>query len=261
MSRPRRHLVSFRSSVLLALTLGVLPLAAAGCSTASSQADEAPAPTPVIAVQTVTVVSEPITRTVRVTGSLIADEQAEVSAEVNGRIVSTPVELGTRVAAGAALVVISREQASAQMAEAQANAAQSAAALGIVNGAGFDPEKVPDVANAKAQWQLAESEHKRMQSLLDQKVVSQAEYDQLQHQGRGRPPAVRGVEERRAAALPGTRRRKRSHLAGAEGAERHHRPRPLRRHRRRASRQRGRLRDDGHAGRDGRPVEPAAPGA
>ncbi len=178
MSRPRRRLPSVGSSALLAFAVGVLPLAAAGCSTASSQANEAPAPAPAIAVQTVTVVSEPITRTVRVTGSLIADEQAEVSAEVNGRIVSTPVELGTRVAAGAPLVVISREQASAQMAEAQANAAQSAAALGIVNGAGFDPEKVPDVANAKAEWELAEADHARMRSLLDQKVVSQAEYDQ-----------------------------------------------------------------------------------
>jgi len=162
----------------VALLLGIAALGAAACGSTASKAAE-PAQQPVVVpVKTATVASAPITRTVRVTGSLNADEQAEVSAEVNGRVTATPVELGTRVAAGAPLVVISQEQASAQMAEAQANAAQSAAALGIVNGSGFDVEKVPDVANAKAEWQLAEADYARIRSLLDQKVVSQAEYDQ-----------------------------------------------------------------------------------
>jgi multidrug efflux pump subunit AcrA (membrane-fusion protein) len=173
---PRVRSMSPTSSMPALLV--VAALAAAGCSSASGKVADAAPSAVVIPVQTATVVSEPTTRTVRMTGSLLADEQAEVSAEVNGRVVGTPVELGMRVAAGAPLVVISREQASAAMAEAQANAAQSAAALGIVNGSGFDPERVPDVANAKAEWQLADADHARIKSLLDQKVVSQSEYDQ-----------------------------------------------------------------------------------
>jgi RND family efflux transporter MFP subunit len=39
-------------------------------------------------------------------------------------------------------------------------------------------ERVPDVANARAELSLAESEFNRIKSLLEQRVVSQSEYDQ-----------------------------------------------------------------------------------
>ena len=53
--------------------------------------------------------SRPIDRYLRVTGSLVADEQAEVSAETAGRVIAMPVERGTRVAQGAVLVRISAD--------------------------------------------------------------------------------------------------------------------------------------------------------
>ena len=65
------------------------------------------------------------------TGSLVADEQAEVSAEAPGRVVATPVERGTRVAQGAVLARISATETSAQLLEAEANAAQIEARLGL----------------------------------------------------------------------------------------------------------------------------------
>ncbi len=49
-----------------------------------------------------------------------------------GRIVSTPVERGTRVSAGAALVQIADAEVRAQADEAAANAAQIEARLGLV---------------------------------------------------------------------------------------------------------------------------------
>jgi RND family efflux transporter MFP subunit len=108
----------------------------------------------------------------------MADEQAEVSAEIAGRVAATPVERGTRVAAGATLVQVSSTEAGAQLAEAEANAAQSAAALNLGPGGAFDAERVPEVANARAEVQLAESEYGRIKSLLDERVVSRSEYDQ-----------------------------------------------------------------------------------
>jgi RND family efflux transporter MFP subunit len=208
MSRPRPFFVA-QTLLLAALTAGAA-LSASACSSASGKAADTAAPPVVVPVQTARVVSEAVTRAVRVTGSLLADEQAEVSAEVNGRVVSTPVELGTRVAAGAPLVIISREQASAQMAEAQANAAQSAAALGIVSGSTFDPERVPDVANAKAEWWLADADYTRIKSLLDQKVVSQAEYDQRRTRveaARQQYEASRNAAQQRFQALAGANAR------------------------------------------------------
>jgi RND family efflux transporter MFP subunit len=124
----------------------------------------------------------PIDRYLRVTGSLIADEQAEVSAETAGRIVEIPVERGTRVQQGTLLARISPAETSAQLQEAEANAAQIEARLGFDGGRPFDATQVPEVMNARASLDLAQSEFERIRSLLDQNVVSQSEFDQRRTQ-------------------------------------------------------------------------------
>jgi RND family efflux transporter MFP subunit len=160
---------------------GLAALLSTGCSTESTSAAEAPAPVPV-AVQVSAVKSEPIDRFLRVTGSLAADEQAEVAAETGGRVIATPVERGTRVAAGAVLIRLSGEEANASLREAEANAAQIEARLGLAPGQPFDPAHVPEVLNAKASLDWAEADFNRIKALLDQKVVSQSEFDQKQTQ-------------------------------------------------------------------------------
>jgi RND family efflux transporter MFP subunit len=131
----------------------------------------------VIDVAAAAAIEQPIVRTLRVTGSFSADEQAQVAAETAGRIVKTPVERGSRVKEGDLLIQISAVQTSAQLEEACANLARTEAGLGIKDGASFDVERVPDVASAKADLTLAEADYGRFKSLLDQRVVSQAEYD------------------------------------------------------------------------------------
>ena len=173
-----------RSYVLSAAALLSLAALATGCAS-NSQASAAESGTPAAeptAVSIVAVDSRPLERQLRVTGSLIADEQAEVSAEVAGRITATPVERGTRVGAGALLVRISGAESGAQLQEAQANAGQIEARLGLAPGQPFDPRRVPEVMNAQASLDLAEAEFGRIRSLLDQKVVSQAEFDQRRTQ-------------------------------------------------------------------------------
>jgi multidrug efflux pump subunit AcrA (membrane-fusion protein) len=145
-----------------------------------------------------------------VTGSLTADEQAEVSAETAGRVVATPVERGTRVTEGTLLVRISASETSAQLEEAEANAAQIEARLGLAPGAPFNPDAVPDVMNAKANLHLAEAEFNRIKSLLDQKVVSQSEYDQRLTQveaARQQHQAARNAAEQSYRSLQAARAR------------------------------------------------------
>ena len=115
-------------------------------------------------------------------GSLMAEEQADVAAETAGRVVSAPVERGTPVTQGAELVRLSPTETDAQLKEAEANAAQLEARLGLTNGAAFDVNAVPEVQNAKAGADLAQAEFARIKSLLDQRVVSQSEYDQRRTQ-------------------------------------------------------------------------------
>jgi RND family efflux transporter MFP subunit len=168
--------------LIAAGALSALASVAAGCSSNTS-ASAAPVATPEPATVTTAVVdSRPLERHLRVTGSLIADEQAEVSAEVSGRVTATPVERGSRVAAGALLVRISGSETAAQLQEAEANAGQIEARLGLSAGQTFDPRRVPEVMNAQASLELAQAEFARIQSLLDQKVVSLSEYQQRQTQ-------------------------------------------------------------------------------
>ena len=77
----------------------ILSLAVAACSTQAKSTTDSPADAPeAISITTAVVESRPLDRFLRVTGSLTADEQAEVSAETSGRVIATPVERGTRVA-------------------------------------------------------------------------------------------------------------------------------------------------------------------
>ncbi len=123
-----------------------------------------------------------VTRLLRVTGSLTADEEAEVAAETGGRVVETPVERGARVGEGAPLLKIAETEARASLQEAEANVEQIEVRLGISGEQEFDVEKVPEVSNARAAKELAEAEYKRAKSLYDDKVVSGSEFDQRRTQ-------------------------------------------------------------------------------
>jgi membrane fusion protein (multidrug efflux system) len=166
---------TFRIPMLTGALFAALFSAACRGEQISAAAPPEPA---AVAIRSAQVESKSIDRFLRVTGSLAADEQADVAAETGGRVIGTPVERGTRVTAGAILIRISAAEADATLREAEANAAQLEARLGLAPGQTFDPVRVPDVLNAKASLDWAEAEFSRIRSLLEQKVVSQAEYEQ-----------------------------------------------------------------------------------
>ncbi|MDH4064226.1 MAG: efflux RND transporter periplasmic adaptor subunit [Acidobacteriota bacterium] len=132
-----------------------------------------------VPVTLATVVEESIQRYIQVSGTLVAQERAEVAAEIAGRVVATPIERGSRVDAGSELIRISSAEVMAQAAEAEANVAQIDARLGTTgNGEDFDVERVPEVANARAAQQLAQTELARARKLRDSQLLSDADFDQ-----------------------------------------------------------------------------------
>ena len=155
---------------------------AAAVSVSACKADATPgqstAETAAVGVTAMTVTEQPITRFIRVSGTLMAQEDAEVAAEVAGRVVATPVERGSLVRANDEMIRIASADADAQAREAQANAAQIEARLALTGGGGFDVERVPEVANAKANNQLAQNDFSRAKRLYDDKLLSQSEFDQ-----------------------------------------------------------------------------------
>jgi membrane fusion protein (multidrug efflux system) len=168
---------------VLAATLIGSALAWAACGTAHGKTkDPEASASAAVSVAPVAAIEQPIPRFIRVTGTLMAEEQADVAAEIAGRVVATPIERGTAVAQGSELIRISPAETEAQMKEAEANAAQIEARLGVTANLSFDVNAVPEVENAKASYALAESEFARIKSLLDERVVSQSEYDQRRTQ-------------------------------------------------------------------------------
>lgn len=159
------------------LVLFVSVLAAAGCSETGAGARGATADAVAVNISTVAAVEQPIKRFIRVTGTLTAQEDAQVAAEVAGRVVATPVERGSHVGTGSELIRIAATEGEAQATEANANAAQIEARLGVTVGQAFDVERVPEVANAKATLQLVKTEFERAQMLHQRQLLSQAEYD------------------------------------------------------------------------------------
>jgi membrane fusion protein, multidrug efflux system len=163
------------------LVLGALASAGA-CARAAGDSGPVSTEAAAVTVTLATAVEQPVTRFIRVSGTLTAQEDADVAAEIAGRIVATPVERGSRVSAGGALVRIAAAEVEAQAREAQANAAQIEARLGIANGAPFQAERVPEVANARASHELAKTDFERVKMLYDQQLLSQSEYDQRRAQ-------------------------------------------------------------------------------
>jgi RND family efflux transporter MFP subunit len=155
----------------------VAALAAGACRASATDAG-ASAEAVAVPVQAMTAAEQPIARFIRVSGTLTAQEDAEVAAEISGRVVATPVERGTLVGANGALIQIAATEVEAQAREAQANAAQIEARLGLDGGTVFNAESVPEVANARASYQLARNEFTRAQSLYDRKLLSQSDFDQ-----------------------------------------------------------------------------------
>jgi RND family efflux transporter MFP subunit len=153
-------------------------LTAAGCGAGATAERDATEEVAAVTVSATAVVETPIARFIEVTGTLTAQESAEVAAEIAGRVVATPVERGSRVGTGVELVRIAAVEVDAQAREAEANAAQIEARLGIAGGKPFEVTRVPEVASANAARALARTDFERARTLHAAKLISQAEFEQ-----------------------------------------------------------------------------------
>jgi RND family efflux transporter MFP subunit len=182
---PLLHKLRLRQTPDLAYVLLLtLTVAAAGCGrNGAANVTAAEAVAAPVRIQTAAAVERPITRFLRASGTLTAQDSAEVAAEIAGPVVATPVERGMPVRAGAHLVRIAATEAEAQALEADANVAQIQARLGQVNGeAALDLDRVPEVASAKATHDLAQADFARTRTLFEQKLLPRSEFELRQAQ-------------------------------------------------------------------------------
>jgi len=147
---------------------------AAGCKKSGDGVTTKPASAPV-KLPLATVTEAPAPEQLTLTGTITADQRAEVTADTQGKVINVMVERGKRLKQGDPVVQLDVQSATLGAREAQAN-----------------------VASARAQRQLAEEECKRAQSLLDKGAITRSEYDRQTTQCTSALQQVSAAEARAA---------------------------------------------------------------
>jgi RND family efflux transporter MFP subunit len=185
----RQHLRTWAALSALALA-GLSASACGGGSKAQSNENAAAEATPeAVEVSTAPAVVRALPRFVEATGSLAADESSDVAPTVGGKVVAVGFDLGSFVQRGQALVRLDAgdarlrvEQAEAALRQAQSNVRQAEARINLRAGQAFDPAGVAEVQASKAALDLAETQTRRFERLLESGDVSRAAYDQQKAQ-------------------------------------------------------------------------------
>lgn len=192
MSSPRLQLSSLQLLSLAGALSGLLLLAAScGGSKANVRKDEAntSAQPAAVEVTTAPAIVRELPRFFEATGSLTGDEQTDVSPSMAGKVVAIGVEMGSYVKRGQTIVRLDDvdaklrvEQAQAQVDQAKAALRQAEEKVGIRPGQSFDPNKLPEVANARVALELAEKNLRRSEKLIESGDISRSVYDQQKAQ-------------------------------------------------------------------------------
>jgi len=191
-SRPSRPLPFLSFAITLAILLGSLLLGTScGGSKANVRSDETNAvlqPT-VVEVTTASAIQRDLPRFFEATGSLTGDQQTDVAPSVAGKVVAIGVDLGSYVKRGQMIVRLDDvdaklrvEQAVSQVEQTKASLRQAEEKAGVRPGQTFDPNKVPEVANARVALELAEKNLRRAERLIESGDVSRSSYDQQKAQ-------------------------------------------------------------------------------
>jgi multidrug efflux pump subunit AcrA (membrane-fusion protein) len=181
----RSRIFKFAMTVCLSASAG-LGLVACKRSAGQSNGAATASPTPnVVQVSSSAAITRQLPQYFEGTGSLAANQQTDVAPETSGKVAAVGVDIGSSVRKGQMLVRLEDadfkdriQQAQAQLDQARATLRQNEAKIGLRPGQKFAPENVPEVAAAKAAWDLAEKNLRRHEKLVESGDVSRATYDQ-----------------------------------------------------------------------------------
>ena len=201
-------------STLMHRRLLLLALACAACAPGAPSPAAAPqgsaAASQLRDVRTAPAREEAWESTLRMSGELVAFEQATLSTKVAGRLERLDVDLGSEVAKGALLARIDAHDYELRVAQAEAALAAARARLGLplsdADGKDeVDPESVAIVRSARAALDDALREEQRQTEMLRTQVGTQASLDNARSatliaQGKLQD-ALEEVQNRRAQVL------------------------------------------------------------
>lgn len=131
-------------------------------------------------VRLVPAAKQSLPRTVVAVGTLAAEDRAELSFKVPGRLARLNVDIGSRVGAGAVVAELEKADFLIRLDGARASLLQARARLGLPADGTADEveaEATAVVRQNRARMEQAEAELARSKSLFDQGVLSRSAYD------------------------------------------------------------------------------------
>lgn len=176
-----RHsgLLKSRWKIFLACALLVSISSCSKKSVPKQKSDTGPA----LAVKTARAELKPMERTITVTGSFDAREQATLTVKVPGRLQKVAVDVGSVVKKGDLLAQIDPSDYELREKQAEAALAQARARVGLPlegDDDKIDLEKIGTVQQAKALFEEATKNRKRIRELVRDKISSQSELDTVE---------------------------------------------------------------------------------
>jgi membrane fusion protein (multidrug efflux system) len=148
-----------------------------------------------IHVRTVAAENRTVTRIVHATGSLQADEEVSMSAEVAGRIASIKADFGQFVRQGDVIAELDKTEFRLQSDRSKAALAQALARLGLgPDQAKATPASTPAIRQARAQHEDAVAKLERARQLVASGDIARERVDELEHAANARKAALEAAE-------------------------------------------------------------------
>ena len=177
----------------LAALLAAVALIASACGGSKANVAKenvnATAAPKAVDVTTAAAIKRDLPRFFEATGSLMGDQQTDVAPQTSGKVVALGVDIGSHVSHGQMLVKLDDselrlrvDQAVAQLEQSKAAVRQAEEKIGLKPNQAFDPNKVAEVAAARATFELADKNLKRAERLVESGDVSRSYYDQQRGQ-------------------------------------------------------------------------------
>jgi RND family efflux transporter MFP subunit len=181
----------------------LLPLAGCGRRGAQVQAQAAAREERALEVRVATAQARQIEKAISVTGSLVADETVNLSAEVAGTLSRVYADFGQTVRKGQVLAELDRRELTLQLERTRAALAQALARVGLDPGQeDASPDSTPAIRQATAQMEDARFKYENAARLVKSGDISRERYTELEK-----------AYHTRQAALEATRDELRTQLA------------------------------------------------
>jgi RND family efflux transporter MFP subunit len=167
--------------VLLGNTLACSRRADGETKTKGVTAATSPTAAPLVEVTTAAALTRSLARNIEVVGSLAADEEVLVSAQVSGEVATLNIDFGSYVQTGQVIATLDQRDAKLRIEQAEAALKQTMARLGMptdLKADKFDPQQNADVKVTKAQLDWTKMDLERATKLVENGDVARTVYDQ-----------------------------------------------------------------------------------